>query len=134
MQPERAAATCVIVGENCAREQCQHLRERGLTVIPVALDARGYVAIAAALAALLAQQGIMHVLLEGGAKLLGSAFDNSLIDHASVFIAPKLVGGIDAPSPIQGLGLAQMRDAVTLRQIRSQIIDEDLLIDGELSS
>lgn len=77
-------------------------------------------------------QGIMHVLLEGDAKLPGSAFDCAQINHVAAFIAPKLIGRADAPSPLQGLGIAQMCDAIPLHQIRSRIMDKDLLVEGEL--
>ena len=82
----------------------------------------------------LARRGIMHVLLEGGGRVLGSAFDQTLIDHIAVFIAPKLVGGIGAPSPLQGLGMAKMQDACPLRRIHSRTTGDDLLIEGELVS
>jgi diaminohydroxyphosphoribosylaminopyrimidine deaminase / 5-amino-6-(5-phosphoribosylamino)uracil reductase len=74
----------------------------------------------------------MHVLLEGGADLLGSAFDHALIDHIAVFIAPKIIGGAEAPSPLKGLGLARMQDALQLQEMRSRVIGDDLLIEGEL--
>jgi diaminohydroxyphosphoribosylaminopyrimidine deaminase / 5-amino-6-(5-phosphoribosylamino)uracil reductase len=76
----------------------------------------------------------MHVLLEGGAQLLGSAFDQSLIDHVAVLIAPKLVGGSSAPSPMQGYGLASMKDALHLKNMRRELIGEDTLIEGEIDS
>src|SRR5581483_10909949 len=80
----------------------------------------------------LAQKGIMHVLLEGGAHLLGSAFDQRLIDAVTVFIAPKLAGGAEAPSPLKGSGVSAMQEAVRLQHMRTQIIDEDVLVEGEL--
>jgi diaminohydroxyphosphoribosylaminopyrimidine deaminase/5-amino-6-(5-phosphoribosylamino)uracil reductase len=132
IQPALATGTYILVGENSAPEQHQRLRDLGLTVIPLPLDAHEQIDIAAALTAL-AQQGIMHVLLEGGAKVLGSAFDQALIDHVAAFIAPKLIGGTGAPSPLQGSGLAQMHDAIPLHQVSSRSMDEDLLIEGELT-
>lgn len=131
LQPELAAGTCVIIGETCSQEDYQRLQAYGVEVAQVALDEQGHIDLNAALA-LLAQKGIMHVLLEGGAQLLGSAFDHSLIDHVAVFIAPKLIGGATAPSPIQGKGLAVMQNAIGLQHIQTQIIAGDLLVEGEL--
>jgi len=133
LQPDDSSRTCVIVGENYDREQCLSLQERSVDVIQVALDAQGRVDFGSALEAL-GQRGIMHVLLEGGAQLLGSAFDQSLIDHVAVLIAPKLVGGSSAPSPMQGHGLASMKDALHLKNMRRELIGEDTLIEGEIDS
>jgi diaminohydroxyphosphoribosylaminopyrimidine deaminase/5-amino-6-(5-phosphoribosylamino)uracil reductase len=131
LQPDLATHTCVIVGETCPQQQIQRLQERGLIVEQIACNQQGQVDLAAALAAL-ARRDIMHVLLEGGADLLGSAFDHALIDHVAVFIAPKIIGGAEASSPLKGLGLARMQDALQLQQMRSCIIGDDLLIEGEL--
>jgi diaminohydroxyphosphoribosylaminopyrimidine deaminase/5-amino-6-(5-phosphoribosylamino)uracil reductase len=131
LQPDLAAHTCIIVGETCPQQHIQRLQERGLSVEQVACNQQGLVDLVAALAAL-AKRDIMHVLLEGGASLLGSAFDHALIDHVAVFIAPKIIGGAEAPSPLRGLGLARMQDALQLRQMRSRLIGDDLFIEGEL--
>jgi diaminohydroxyphosphoribosylaminopyrimidine deaminase/5-amino-6-(5-phosphoribosylamino)uracil reductase len=131
LQPDSTSKTCLIVGEHDDHEPYLHLQACGIDVIRVALDNQGHVDFGSALHAL-GQRGILHVLLEGGAQLLGSAFDQSLIDHVAVFIAPKLVGGSSAPSPIQGRGLAAMKDALHLDTMRSQLIGEDTLIEGEI--
>lgn len=49
-----------------------------------------------------------NVLVEGGGELLGSLFDLQQIDQCEVFIAPKLIGGSGAISPIAGLGISQI--------------------------
>lgn len=131
LQPDETARTCVIVGENYDHEQYLSLQERDIDVIQVGIDTQGHIDVGSALDAL-GQRGIMHVLMEGGAHLLGSAFDQSLIDYVAVFIAPKLVGGSSAPSPIQGYGLASMKAALHLKNMRSQLISEDMLIEGEI--
>lgn len=51
-----------------------------------------------------------NVLVEGGGELLGSLLELRQIDQCDVFIAPKLIGGHSAPSPIGGLGLAALSD------------------------
>jgi diaminohydroxyphosphoribosylaminopyrimidine deaminase/5-amino-6-(5-phosphoribosylamino)uracil reductase len=132
LQPDGTAKTCVIVGEDADCEQALILQERGIDVIQVAIDSQGHINIGSALDAL-GQRGIMHVLMEGGAHLLGSAFDQSLIDYVVAFIAPKLVGGSGAPSPIQGHGLASMQAALQLKHMHSQLIGEDILIEGEIA-
>jgi diaminohydroxyphosphoribosylaminopyrimidine deaminase/5-amino-6-(5-phosphoribosylamino)uracil reductase len=100
-------------------------------VVPVETDAQGQLDLAAVLA-VLAQKGVMHVLIEGGSSVLGSAFDRQLIDHVAAFIAPKIIGGNAAPSPVGGTGLAVMIDALRLQQMRVERVGEDILVEGEI--
>ena len=131
LQPELARGTCILVAETCSREQRQRLADYGTEVAPVAIGADGQVDFRSALQTL-ARRGIMHVLVEGGAKLLGSAFDQHCIDHVVAFIAPKLIGGRDAPSPIAGRGLPVMAHACPLRDVRTSVLDGDVLVEGHV--
>jgi diaminohydroxyphosphoribosylaminopyrimidine deaminase / 5-amino-6-(5-phosphoribosylamino)uracil reductase len=131
LQPELARGTCILVGETCPREQRQRLADYGTDIIPVAIGEDGQIDLQSALQPL-AQRGIMHVLIEGGAKVLGSAFDQRCIDHVAAFIAPKLIGGSDAPSPIEGRGLPMMAHAHQLQNVRTSIFDGDVLIEGDV--
>lgn len=131
LQPELAARTCVLIGANSLAEQRQRLADHGVEVIPVATNESGQIDILAALQAL-AHKGIMHVLIEGGASVLGNAFDQGIIDHVAAFIAPKLLGGRNAPSPLAGEGLATMLQAQRLNNIHTQVFGEDMLIEGDL--
>jgi diaminohydroxyphosphoribosylaminopyrimidine deaminase / 5-amino-6-(5-phosphoribosylamino)uracil reductase len=63
----------------------------------------------------LGARGVHHLLLEGGAALLGSFFDARLVDRLVVFVAPKIAGGAGAPPPVAGLGVKKMDDAAALR-------------------
>jgi diaminohydroxyphosphoribosylaminopyrimidine deaminase / 5-amino-6-(5-phosphoribosylamino)uracil reductase len=131
LQPELARGTCMLVAETCSRQQRQRLADYGTEVVPVAIGADGQVDLQSALQAL-ARQGIMHVLMEGGAKLLGSAFDHHCIDHVAAFVAPKLIGGCHAPSPIAGRGLPMMAQAYPLQNVRTSVFDGDVLVEGHV--
>ena len=67
-----------------------------------------------------------NVLVEGGGQLLGSLFDLGAIDEVHAFIAPKLVGGAQAPGPLAGCGVAQMLQAVRLEQPIVDMLERDL--------
>lgn len=60
----------------------------------------------------LARRGCTNVLVEGGSRVLGSLLDGQLIDEVYAFVAPKLIGGFLAPSPLAGNGLAHMSAAL----------------------
>src|SRR5437773_671828 len=119
-RPDLAVGTCVMVGSD-GRGQALPLRECGVEVVTVAADAKGRLDLTEVLA-ILAQKGVMHVLIEGGSSILGSAFDRQLVDHVAAFIAPKIVGGSAAPSPVGGTGLVAMIDALQLQQVRIEPI------------
>lgn len=133
LQPELASDTCILVGETCPCDVRQRLTDSGVEVLSVAVDGDGQPDLRAALQTL-GQRGIMHVLLEGGARLLGSAFDQGCIDHVAAFVAPKLVGGSAAPSPLAGQGCALMEQALQLRNVRITRFESDVLFEGDILS
>jgi diaminohydroxyphosphoribosylaminopyrimidine deaminase/5-amino-6-(5-phosphoribosylamino)uracil reductase len=132
-QPELVNDTCILLGETCPRAARQKLEDCGVEVLTVAVSADGQLDLRAALQ-VLGQRDIMHVLLEGGARLLGSAFDQGCIDHVAAFVAPKLVGGRSAPSPLAGQGLELMEHACQLRNIRTTQFETDILVEGDITS
>lgn len=78
----------------------------------------------------LGQRKCTNVLLEAGAGLLGTCFDQKVIDEVHVFVAPKLVGGRQAMSPLGGEGLAQIPDLNSLKNVSTTLIGNDVLIEG----
>ena len=78
------------------------------------------------------RQSMTNVLVEGGAEVLGSFFDQQLIDEVHVFIAAKLVGGETAASPLAGEGIPQMAEALRLDRPTWQQIDTDLYLHGRV--
>nr|WP_171470961.1 bifunctional diaminohydroxyphosphoribosylaminopyrimidine deaminase/5-amino-6-(5-phosphoribosylamino)uracil reductase RibD [Frigoriglobus tundricola] len=78
----------------------------------------------------LGRRRFTNVLIEGGAGLLGSAFDERVGDEFHVFVAPKLIGGTAAPAPLGGLGVQQMADAVALDRVTSEPFGADVYIHG----
>ena len=72
----------------------------------------------------LGRRGVASVLLEGGARALGEAFDRSLVDEVCFYLAPMLVGG---PVPVVGgRGVADVRSAFKLEQPAFQRIGPDV--------
>ncbi|MBO0782130.1 MAG: hypothetical protein J2P37_25200, partial [Ktedonobacteraceae bacterium] len=51
----------------------------------------------------------------------------------ATFVAPRLVGGSHAPSPIGGLGAKKMEQAWRLRNIQIRQFDDDILYEGDVS-
>ena len=49
------------------------------------------------------------LIVEGGPTLLGSLFDEGLVDRVQAYIAPKIFGGLEALGPVAGWGIRRMR-------------------------
>ena len=81
----------------------------------------------------LASRGIDSILLEGGGTLNASALQEGLVQRAYAFIAPKLVAGAAAKSPIEGSGIPRMEDAVKLRNLEITRFGEDLCMTGRIA-
>src|SRR5690242_5960072 len=65
----------------------------------------------------LGSRSLQSVLVEGGSTIAGEFLDAGLVDKVTVFIAPKLVGGTDAPSAIGGRGVEAMSEALELEPV-----------------
>ena len=79
-------------------------------------------------------QGITSVLIEGGAEVNASALKAGIVDKVMFFIAPKIIGGTDAPSPIGGEGIQRLAEAHELRDVAIKSINGDILIEGYLGT
>ena len=60
----------------------------------------------------LGRGGMTNVMVEGGGKTLGAFFDAGLADEVIVFVAPRLIGGKQACSPLAGIGAGKISEAV----------------------
>ena len=81
----------------------------------------------------LGRKEITSVLIEGGGEVNAAALEAGIVDKLMFFVAPKLIGGRDAPGPIGGVGIAGLAEAFELRNVRTTQIDADFLIEGYLS-
>ena len=69
---------------------------------------------------------------ECGGRLAARAIADGTIQKVMAFIAPKIIGGTSAPSPVGDLGLSTMTDALQLKEVEVKAIDSDILIEGYL--
>ncbi len=83
-----------------------------------------------ALLALLGERGVVNVLVEGGGGVLGTLFDMRLVDKVVAFVAPVIIGGSGAASPVGGLGAETMRQAARLRDVATRRFGADTAIIG----
>ena len=78
----------------------------------------------------LGTRSIQSVLVEGGAGITGNFVDAKLINKATFFVAPKIVGGREAPSAVAGAGIDRMADALQLEDVEIVRRGRDIEITG----
>jgi len=78
----------------------------------------------------LARLGISNILVEGGGTLVGSLFDEGLVDKIMFFISPKIIGGKGAISAVMGEGIARIDKAIRLKEVKIKHIGGDILVEG----
>lgn len=80
----------------------------------------------------LARMEITNILVEGGGTLIGSLFDEGLVDKVLFFIAPKIIGGKDALSSVMGRGVTRIDNAIKLKDIKLKRLGTDFLFEGRV--
>ena len=120
----------VIVATTRQAEQSKvsQLRELGISVL-VLESHKGRVD----LKQLMKQLGkleIDSILLEGGASLNESALKAGIVDKVQFYIAPKIIGGEKAKTPIGGEGIKHLEDAIQIKDLKMQVGGEDIILEG----
>jgi diaminohydroxyphosphoribosylaminopyrimidine deaminase/5-amino-6-(5-phosphoribosylamino)uracil reductase len=109
-----------------ARRVLEAARARVIAFTP---DANGRVPLGEVLK-LLAEEECISVLVEGGARVHGSVFDDELADRVVAFIAPRVVGGELAPSAVAGRGVATLAAAAPLAGVTVERAGGDIVVSG----
>jgi diaminohydroxyphosphoribosylaminopyrimidine deaminase / 5-amino-6-(5-phosphoribosylamino)uracil reductase len=116
------------VGDKVSPSQKEDYTKLGADILELPVK-RGLVGLEELLLELGKRQ-LTSVLVEGGASLLGSFFDNGLVDKVMVFIAPIIIGGDKARTAIGGKGVDKVVNSLKLERIKIKRFDRDLMITG----
>ena len=127
------APTWIVCGEAAPARRAATLQDHGARVLRVGVDGRGRVGVAKLLKALAARE-VQSVLLEGGPTLAGSFWREGLIDRVIAFVAPKLLGDPAALPMLDGLEVAAMADARSLRDVQTRAFGDDLMVAGRVTT
>ncbi|PGK31726.1 riboflavin biosynthesis protein RibD [Bacillus anthracis] len=79
---------------------------------------------------ILGENLVSSLLIEGGGGINASFFENQLIDKVVLYIAPKLIGGQQAPTFLEGTGIKKMREAVELTDMTVECMGKDFKFVG----
>jgi diaminohydroxyphosphoribosylaminopyrimidine deaminase / 5-amino-6-(5-phosphoribosylamino)uracil reductase len=130
VQTAQKTPVMVAVGSESKPSQRQRLTAAGCDVF--LCEGATHAARLGALLEELGRRRLTNVLVEGGGRLLGSLLDSRQIDEAHVFIAPKLVGGAAASSPVGGEGIAKLSDALLLDALEVRQLGGDVYLRGRM--
>ena len=78
----------------------------------------------------LAELEISHLLVEGGGRTSAGFIEADLVDRVLFFIAPKIIGGKDAITSVEGHGVDKVRKSLKLKDVKIEKIGEDILVGG----
>ncbi len=76
--------------------------------------------------------GITSLLVEGGGEVAWSFFKSGFVDKVAWVLAPKIIGGRDATTSVEGLGFSSLTEALPIRSSRVVRLGEDFLLEGYL--
>ena len=77
--------------------------------------------------------GIDGILLEGGGTLNESALKNGIVDEIQFIIAPLLIGGRNAITPVEGTGFNTVDEGIRLQQMTTRPIGNDILVTARVA-
>lgn len=128
---DKSAKTIVATTDKADKDKILKLQAQDVDVIVVDKDENDKVDIEKLLD-ILGQQNICSILVEGGATLSGSFVAKKLVDKVYFFIAPKIIGGKEAKTPVAGTGILNLQEALALKDIQIEKLEEDVLIIGRV--
>jgi diaminohydroxyphosphoribosylaminopyrimidine deaminase/5-amino-6-(5-phosphoribosylamino)uracil reductase len=135
VQSSQKAPVLVVASESAPHHQVITLRNAGVEVLQLAGEVGS--PDRPSLRQLLVELGrrkMTHVLIEGGAGVLGAAFDAGMVNECHVYIAPRIIGGQAALSPIGGQGVECMKEARSLCNLQISSLGDNTYLHGDWPS
>jgi diaminohydroxyphosphoribosylaminopyrimidine deaminase/5-amino-6-(5-phosphoribosylamino)uracil reductase len=122
------ADTIIAVSDNADQEKVRLLEKKGAEIIVTPLK-NGHVDLLYLMKEL-GERKIDSILLEGGGTLNFSALESGIVDKLYAFMAPKIIGGSEAKTPVEGKGISSIKDAIQVENIELQRFGSDVMIEG----
>ncbi len=107
-------------------EKAEKLRRAGVELLLCGRDTVDF----QELMRILAGRKIDSVLIEGGGTIHGTALKSGMVNRIYSYIAPKLIGGKEARSPVEGSGYPLMREALPVTDLEILELGSDICITG----
>lgn len=111
-------------------EKKNQLEELGITVVELPL-VDGHVSLKS-LMEYLASQGLDSVYIEGGGQIHESALKEGIVNYVYAYVAPKIFGGSEAKTPVEGVGVSVPDECAKLILTDTSVLGEDILLEYEV--
>jgi diaminohydroxyphosphoribosylaminopyrimidine deaminase/5-amino-6-(5-phosphoribosylamino)uracil reductase len=125
-----ASRALIAVGDGAPAGRVTALEAAGVEVLRCPTR-DGHVAVDAVLEALFARD-VRGVLLEGGGEVHAAFLEAGLVDRVTLFVAPLLLGGREAPGVVGGAG-RDLKSAVRLGPMTARLVGPDLMIEADVA-
>jgi diaminohydroxyphosphoribosylaminopyrimidine deaminase/5-amino-6-(5-phosphoribosylamino)uracil reductase len=122
------APVIIVTTRRIAPERLSAYEQLGATV--VVLDTEIRTDMVRQLLTYLGERHIDSVLVEGGGTLVESFIQAHAVDKYIVYIAPLIIGGKHAPTPVEGVGIDKLSDAPRFERMVVSEIGGDVVIEA----
>lgn len=129
--PLDGARRLVLCSEEADLSRMAAFQERGIELLPVPETSHGRLALEPALARL-ASEELTSLLVEGGGETNAAFISQGFGDRIWFAVAPRLLGGRKAPTPVEGEGFATVAEALNLSDVSVVQIGTDFIFEGYL--
>ena len=120
--------TILITGNTVSEAEKRKVAKKGVRIIAQPVK-NGQIDMKP-LMARLGSMDITSLLVEGGSRVIASAFNSGVVDKALFFYAPKILGGDDGIPICRGPGPQLMKDCIQAKNIRVRRFDDDVMIEA----
>ena len=123
-----AVPTILVAGPNVSRDKKNALEKAGASVLEAPLKNK-----LIDMNPLMERLGAMELtslLIEGGSRVLASAFNHAVVDKVCFFYAPKILGGDDGVPICSGPGVEKMSKCIAINDVTVHRFGDDVLIEG----
>jgi len=115
-------------------KRARRLEDLGVSTVPVYTDPEDpyRVSVQTVVSDLWHVWEVRSILVEGGGQVAASFLEAKLANRIAYFYSPKLIGGTDARTALEGLGVAEVARAPRVVNITHRKFGEDWLIEGDI--
>jgi diaminohydroxyphosphoribosylaminopyrimidine deaminase/5-amino-6-(5-phosphoribosylamino)uracil reductase len=128
LQLDSNSDTILVTGDRVPANKRRAVKKKGVRLIELPIHKDGIEM--QPLMDRLGKMGITSLLVEGGSRVIASAFSSGIVDKVLFFYAPKILGGDDGIPICRGPGPERMKDCIRIKNIRVQRFDDDVMIEG----
>ena len=122
----------LVCSEKFFKRVTQKFKHTQITILPLKSDS-GKLNLAQLLKRL-GKLGIASLLVEGGGEVAWSFLEKGFVDKIEWIIAPKIIGGRDAKTSVEGLGIASLSQTPSIQWTKTMRLGTDILIEGYVNS